>query len=224
RVICLDSDWEKIAKQPTGELPIETNGDNAAHIIYSSGATGRIKGVVVTHENVTRLFEQTEHWFGFGPSDVWTLFHSYAFDLSVWELWGALLYGARLVIVPHLVTRSPDAFYNLLAGEHVTVLNQTPSAFRELIGAEAASETKKDLSLRYVICGGEALELQSLKPWFERHGDGAPEILNMYCITETTVHVTYRRIRHADLNSRPGSIGIPIPDLEIHLLDDDLKL
>jgi len=125
---------------------------------------------------------------------VWTLFHSYAFDFSVWELWGALLYGGRLVVVPYLTSRSPEVFLELLVRERVTVLNQTPSAFRQLIQAEERTGKPVELALRYVIFGGEALELQSLRPWFDRHGDQQPQLVNMYGITETTVHVTYRPI------------------------------
>src|SRR5207302_7825077 len=198
--------------------------DSAAYIIYTSGSTGKPKGVLVTHHNVVRLLKQTEHWYGFNPTDVWPLFHSYAFDVSVWELWGCLFYGGRLVIVPYLVSRSPNDFYELLAREKVTVLNQTPSAFRQLIWAEETTETKRELQLRYAICAGEALELQSLKPWFDRHGDEKPLIVNMYGITETTVHTTYRPIKQKDLVSGVGSvIGVPIPDLQIYLVDEDLK-
>ncbi|PYP93634.1 MAG: hypothetical protein DMD34_11700 [Gemmatimonadetes bacterium] len=198
--------------------PVAT-ADSLAYVIYTSGSTGRPKGALITHYNVTRLFEATDASYHFDRDDVWTLFHSYAFDFSVWELWGALLYGGRVVIVPYWVSRSPEAFRELLVREGVTVLNQTPSAFRQLMQAEL-SQPKADLALRYVIFGGEALELQNLRPWFERYGDMRPLLVNMYGITETTVHVTYRPIRWADLESGQGSvIGVPIPDLRVYILD-----
>jgi amino acid adenylation domain-containing protein len=223
-VLCLDSDWPEIAAESPAHRPSEAVSGNAAYIIYTSGSTGKPKGVVVTHHNVLRLLEQTSHWYEFNTDDVWPLFHSYAFDVSVWELWGSLLYGGRLVIVPYLVSRSPSDFYQLLAREKVTVLNQTPSAFRQLIWAETNAETRLELNLRYVICAGEALEVQSLKPWFDRHGDERPRVVNMYGITETTVHSTYRPITGNDLTSGAGSvIGVPIPDLQIHLVDDQLR-
>jgi len=195
-----------------------------AYIIYTSGSTGQPKGCVVTHHNVIRLMNATDSWFHFCERDVWTLFHSIAFDFSVWEIWGALLYGGRLVIVPQWMARSPEAFYGLLCDEKVTILNQTPSAFRQFIQADEDLDRSGELALRTVIFGGEALELQCLKPWFERHGDEFPRLINMYGITETTVHVTYRPITIPDLLSeRPSVIGIPIPDLEIFLLDPGLN-
>ncbi len=224
-VLRMDSEWAAIATESSSSQPSGACGSNAAYIIYTSGSTGNPKGVVVTHHNVLRLLAQTEQWYGFGADDVWALFHSYAFDVSVWELWGSLLYGGRLVVVPYFISRSPSDFYQLLAREGVTVLNQTPSAFRQLIWAESKAEARQELSLRYVICAGEALELQSLKPWFERHGDKHPQVVNMYGITETTVHSTYRPITREDLTSGVGSvIGIPIPDLQIYLVDEQFKL
>ncbi|HKF97326.1 MAG TPA: amino acid adenylation domain-containing protein, partial [Steroidobacteraceae bacterium] len=209
---------EPLSDTDTNPAPGST-ADHLAYVIYTSGSTGKPKGALITHYNVTRLFEATAGWYGFDRHDVWTLFHSYAFDFSVWELWGALLYGGRVVIVPYWVSRSPEAFRELLVRERVTVLNQTPSAFRQLIQAEL-SAPKAELALRYVIFGGEALELQSLRPWLERYGDARPLLVNMYGITETTVHVTYRPIRWGDLESGQRSvIGVPIPDLQVYLLD-----
>jgi amino acid adenylation domain-containing protein len=212
------------AQRESGNASLRPRGGSPAYVIYTSGSTGTPKGVVVTHANVIRLFTATRKWFNFDANDVWTLFHSYAFDFSVWELWGALLYGGRLVIVPYLVSRQPEAFYQLLLKERVTVLNQTPSAFRQLMQAEQSSwpnaSEAPPLTLRFVIFGGEALELQSLGPWFERHGDEQPLLVNMYGITETTVHVTYRPIRKSDLLTATGSvIGERIPDLQIYVLD-----
>jgi amino acid adenylation domain-containing protein len=215
--ICLDADYPLILQQSQDNLQVQIPFDSLAYIIYTSGSTGKPKGVLVTHANVVRLFTSTQDWYQFNEQDVWTCFHSYAFDFSVWEIWGALFYGGRLVLVPFLVSRSPQEFHSLLGQEQVTVLNQTPSAFQQLLKADAESTGK--LSLRYVIFGGEALELQSLEPWFEKHGDRHPQLVNMYGITETTVHVTYRPISVADLNNNASVIGCPIPDLQLYLLD-----
>ncbi|HWN42365.1 MAG TPA: amino acid adenylation domain-containing protein [Thermoanaerobaculia bacterium] len=229
--VVVTQEWLGRAERHSPENPgVEVTPDFPAYVIYTSGSTGRPKGVVVTHANAARLFATTDAWFGFGPEDVWTLFHSYAFDFSVWELWGALLYGGRLVVVPYWVSRSPEAFYELVRDERVTVLNQTPSAFRQLIWAEQSiltslGQVEPDLALRYVVFGGEALELASLAPWYERHAEDQPRLVNMYGITETTVHVTYRPLSRRDVEEARGSvIGVPIPDLSLRVLDRDLRL
>lgn len=221
KVVCIDDDAPAIAieskENPTGgAIPA-----NLAYVIYTSGSTGSPKGSLITHRNVVRLFSSTAAWFGFNSTDVWTLFHSTAFDFSVWEIWGALFYGGRLVVVPFEITRTPEAFYRLLGEQGVTVLNQTPSAFRQLIRAEESVGVVPHLALRYVIFGGEALDMKTLKPWFDRHGDQQPRLINMYGITETTVHVTYRPLSAADLN-RGSVIGVPIPDLTLQVLDEKL--
>jgi amino acid adenylation domain-containing protein len=198
--------------------------ENLAYVIYTSGSTGSPKGAIVNHYNVVRLFKATEDLFHFRESDVWTLFHSYAFDFSVWEIWGALLYGGKLVIAPPLESKGSGAFYDLLRLERVTILNQIPSIFRQLVMPEDLLLATADVSLRLVIFGGEALELQSLKPWFERHGDMNPRLVNMYGITETTVHVTYRPLSFSDLaNITSSPIGRPIPDLYTPQLDEYLQ-
>jgi amino acid adenylation domain-containing protein/non-ribosomal peptide synthase protein (TIGR01720 family) len=203
-------------------LPSLAAPENLAYVIYTSGSTGRPKGALLSHGNVGRLLTATAAEFNFGPFDVWTLFHSYAFDFSVWELFGSLCTGGRLVIVPYDISREPQAFHRLLCDEGVTVLNQTPSAFRQLLPIVCASP--RTLALRQVIFGGEALEVASLRPWFERFGDQQPTLVNMYGITETTVHVTYRALRLADLDGKAQSpIGLPIRDLRWYLLDSQLQ-
>ncbi|MEM4990087.1 amino acid adenylation domain-containing protein [Collimonas sp. H4R21] len=189
-----------------------------AYVIYTSGSTGTPKGVMVEHRNVTRLFAATDAWFHFGAQDVWSLFHSFAFDFSVWEIWGALLHGGRLVVVPLETARSAEDFYRLLCREKITILNQTPSAFRQLIAAQSGSaETHL---LRHVIFGGEALEPATLAPWYTRKQNCATRLINMYGITETTVHVTYQPIEAADtVRGGVSPIGVRIPDLSVYLLD-----
>ena len=204
------------ARRPLPESP--------AYAIYTSGSTGRPKGVVIPHANVVRLFTRTSQWFGFGPDDVWTLFHSYAFDFSVWELWGPLLHGGRLVVVPEETARSPEDFLRLLADEQVTVLNQTPSAFYPLIRADAEHPgTGARFALRTVIFGGEALDVGRLADWWARHPAAAPRLVNMYGITETTVHVTHAPLDPATAaGGHAGPIGVAIPDLRVYVLDADL--
>ncbi|MFE2532170.1 amino acid adenylation domain-containing protein, partial [Streptomyces sp. NPDC059371] len=207
---------------PDTDPEISLDPGHLAYVIYTSGSTGNPKGVVVTHRNVVRLFDTTRELFEFSAEDVWTLFHSYAFDFSVWELWGPLLHGGRLVVVDHETSRSPGRFLDLLARERVTVLNQTPSAFYQLMQADAeVPETSRSLALRTVVFGGEALEHARLASWYERHPDDAPLLVNMYGITETTVHVTYAALDRS--GGAAGQIGTAVPDLRAYVLDAHLR-
>ncbi|WP_397458261.1 amino acid adenylation domain-containing protein [Pseudomonas asplenii] len=223
--LCLDQEGDWLEGYPQHNLPTLTDPDNLAYVIYTSGSTGKPKGTLLPHRNILRLFQATEEWFGFGPQDVWTMFHSYAFDFSVWEIFGALMHGGRLVIVPRDISRSPQDFYPLLLSEGVTVLNQTPSAFKQLARVACeAPPSSSPLPLRYVVFGGEALDVGSLQPWFERFGDRSPQLVNMYGITETTVHVTYRPIGREDLlQAGVSPIGEVIPDLSWYVLDADFN-
>ncbi|MEG1039167.1 MAG: amino acid adenylation domain-containing protein [Pseudomonas sp.] len=222
--LLLDESVEWLAAAPQHDLPNLTRIDNLAYVIYTSGSTGKPKGTLLSHANVLRLFDATQQWFAFDQHDVWSLFHSYAFDFSVWEIFGALLYGGTLVVVPYAVSRSPQDFHRLLREEGVTVLNQTPSAFRALIEVACAARDQGPLALRTVVFGGEALEVNDLRPWFEDFGDRQPQLVNMYGITETTVHVSYRPLSLADLDAGNSSpLGLPIDDLSWYLLDSRLN-
>ena len=216
-VLELDTDVTAWQHRLETNPAVETSLSDLAYVIYTSGSTGQPKGVMVEHGNVTRLFSTTAQSFNFGPSDVWTLFHSFAFDFSVWEIWGALLHGGRLEILGSQMVRTPQAFYELLCERGVTVLNQTPSAFRQMIAAQSASQH----SLRWVIFGGEALEPGILAPWYEREANGQTQLVNMYGITETTVHVTFRALTPGDSANPSGRspIGRKLSDLRVYLLD-----
>ncbi|WP_315533608.1 non-ribosomal peptide synthetase [Delftia acidovorans] len=221
----LEVDTLDLSAESDADPQVQVSADSLAYVIYTSGSTGRPKGAQLSHRNVARLLDATDAWFGFGPDDVWTLFHSYAFDFSVWEIFGALCTGGRLVVVPYWVSRSPQDFLALLRAESVTVLNQTPSAFGQLVHAvEQDEEGGSGLSLRHVVFGGEALEPESLRPWFDRFGDESPRLINMYGITETTVHVTYREITKTDLDGGRSPVGTAIPDLGLYVLDGSLNL
>ncbi|HQC96507.1 MAG TPA: amino acid adenylation domain-containing protein [Aquabacterium sp.] len=222
RVFCVDAQQAELEAFPAGNPASGALPANLAYVIYTSGSNGRPKGASIQHDNVLRLFSQTDAWFGFGEHDTWSLFHSYAFDFSVWEIWGALLHGGRLVVVPFEVSRSPALFHALLAREQVTILNQTPSAFQQLMEVDLRQCAAQPLALRQVIFGGEALNRAALEPWFAVHGHERPALVNMYGITETTVHVTYEKLG-ADPSAWARSVGRPIPDLGVFILDQRLN-
>ncbi|MFI2118471.1 amino acid adenylation domain-containing protein [Streptomyces rubiginosohelvolus] len=195
----------------------DDEGENPAYVIYTSGSTGTPKGVVVPHRNVLALLHATTGDFDLGPGDTWTLFHSSAFDFSVWEIWGCLLTGGRLVVVPYWTTRDTEEFYALLAEQRVTVLNQTPSAFAQLIRTD--ERVRRDLALRLVVFGGEPLDVRMLASWFTRHPAADCRLVNMFGITETTVHVTARTVTPHDVVTGSRSVGCPLPGWSVSIRD-----
>ncbi|WP_160114824.1 non-ribosomal peptide synthetase, partial [Aquimarina sp. AU474] len=186
------------------------------YVIYTSGTTGNPKGVMLEHKNVVRLFINDQNKFDFSSNDVWTLFHNHTFDFSVWEIYGALLFGGKLVIIPKIVTQDPKQFLNILQQEGVTILNQTPSAFYNLIETGELQEISS-LKLRMVIFGGEALAPSKLILWKRKYPH--IKLINMYGITETTVHVTYKEITENEISKDLRSVGSPLPTLGICILD-----
>jgi amino acid adenylation domain-containing protein len=220
KVICLDADWEIIAEESEENLSIRMTPENLAYVIYTSGSTGRPKGVQICHRSVFRLLEATRPLFGFDEHDVWTVFHSYAFDFSVWEIWGALLQGGRLLVIPLHVAQSPAAFHDLLRSERVTILNQTPSAMRQLVEAIPKGPKNADYwSLRLIICGGEAFPRDLASPSME----WGVSVWNFYGPTEATVWAAINPITSTGSKGESIPIGRPIADRRIYLLDDNLQ-
>ncbi|ANN77240.1 non-ribosomal peptide synthetase [Bordetella flabilis] len=222
-VWCFDRDVAALHGRSEDDLDIAVPAQALAYCIYTSGSTGAPKGTLVTHANVTRLFDATGPVFRFDESDTWTLFHSYAFDFSVWEIFGALLHGGRLVVLPRAVSRAPSDLVRQLVEQGVTVLNQTPSAFRQLLAEPGLWARRAELRLRHVIFGGEALDATVLRSWFDRFDADAPRLTNMYGITETTVHVTHHRLGPDDTAHARAPIGAAIADLRWYVLDDAMS-
>ncbi|WP_415974022.1 amino acid adenylation domain-containing protein [Rhodococcus sp. 077-4] len=220
--------WEDVTgndgegeESPVPRTASVRSGADLAYVIYTSGSTGTPKGVAVPNENVVRLFRHTTRTFDFRPTDVWTMFHSFAFDFSVWEIWGPLLHGGTLVVVDHATSRSPQDFVELVARERVTMLSQTPSAFYQFIDAERTASTSPT-ALRHIVFGGEALDPSKLTSWFDSHGGENPRLSNMYGITETTVHVTHHEVHGIDEGTR-HPIGNAIDGLGTYVLDQGLR-
>jgi amino acid adenylation domain-containing protein len=216
-VLDLDASPGDLGPAPERSLTPAQPG-NACYVIFTSGTTGRPKGTTVTHDNVTRLIGAARQRLKIGRGDVWTLFHSLAFDFSVWEIWGALTTGGRVVVVPGLMVRDTEAFYRLVCDAGVTVLNQTPAAFRQFEAVDA--RVRAGLSLRVVVLGGEALDQASVRRWASRHGYSGPRLINMYGITETTVHVTFRELDEERTGRALTQLGSPLPGMRVHVLDE----
>ena len=202
----------------TGDRLVEgCSPESPAYVIYTSGSTGRPKGVVVPHRNVIALVDATRDEYGLGPGEVWTLFHSSAFDFSVWEIWGCLLTGGRLVVVPYADSRDPERFRDLLVAEGVTVLSQTPSAFAQLLEVDHA-----DVGVRLVVFGGEPLDTRILLRWYDHHVDC--RVVNMFGITETTVHVTAQTLDRGLALAASRSVGPPLPGWHVYVMDEQGRL
>ncbi|CAA7196944.1 Tyrocidine synthase 3 [Chryseobacterium potabilaquae] len=221
-IISLDSSEMKaeVSTCSTDNPNAEVSSGDLSYVIYTSGTTGKPKGVMIEHKSVVRLFSATDHWYGFTDKDVWSLFHSYVFDFSVWEMWGALLHGGKLLIPSLEQTKDLYLFFDVCHREAVTVLNQTPTAFYQFTEVALSKDVELS-SLRYVIFGGEALNFASLEPWYGRYSE-APLLINMYGITETTVHVSYRPLDSEELGSA-SIVGTHIPDQRIYVLDEYLR-
>lgn len=225
KTVDLDAEGPLISQNSVEDLYCTITPQNLIYLTYTPGITGCLKGVLVQHSNVTRLLEAEKQQFQFTEQDTWALIHSYASDVSVWDIWGSLLHGGRLVVVPEMTTCSPDLLCDLLQSEEITVLSQTPAAFNQLM--KAAETMPEPLKLRQVILSGGTLDVRRLRPWFERYGDCLPQISKMYGTTEATVFATHYAVSLADLSDDAVGgriIGRPILGTQLYVLDGQQQL
>jgi amino acid adenylation domain-containing protein len=201
------------------DTPVDT--DQLCYVVFTSGSSGEPKGVMVTHGNVAELFRPFTERYRLDETDTWSWCHSFGFGFSAWEIWGALVHGARLHAVPPATRADPAALRALLQREGITVLSQTPSAFRQNLLSDAFGSVA-ELPLRLVVLSGEALPVTDIERWLERHADDHVRVLNTYAITETGGQLSCREFSRADLaRTRPGSVGRPLPGLELLVVDED---
>lgn len=211
---------ENLNKQPIKNLDIKISNTELAYVIYTSGTMGRPKGVMQSHYNVVRLFAATENIYNFDRNDVWILFHSYIFDFSVWEMWGALFYGGKLVIPTEEQTKDPHMLYMLCYQEQATVFNQTPHALYQFIDVAIH---KEKLPLKYILFGAETVNTKRLKPWTQYYGFQQPKLSHVYGITETAVLSTCKEISFQHLEGGPCPVGKAFSDVRVYVLDTHLQ-
>ncbi|MDO5555629.1 MAG: amino acid adenylation domain-containing protein [Clostridia bacterium] len=218
-------DVDKILEEKNKSVNIKDKSkiEGYSYIIYTSGSTGKPKGTLMTHKNVVGLLNSTHRLFKQTEKDRWTLFHTYTFDFSSWEIYGSLLYGGTLIIVPKETTTNPKEFLNLLIKEKITILNQTPAYFYKVIEQEKISNIdEKQIRIRLVILGGEAVHAEPLKYWKNKY----PNIIvyNGYGPTETTIFAIMCEITQKDIEENNIYIGYPLNNYNIQILDKNLNI
>lgn len=223
----LDSNYKIISYEElqnignVGGIELDENPKENGYVIYTSGTSGKPKGVIVPARNIVALLNATKEEFNLRENDVWTMFHSYSFDFSVWEMWGCLLTGGNLIIVPRDIAKSYYDLHDLLVKKKVTIFNQTPASFYTLQKIDFEKRGSKLSSLRLIIFGGEALDTSKIQSWFQKYPSAKCRIINMYGITETTIHVTYRNVYRRDPKYLSNSVGKALSGWEISIRNEN---
>ena len=221
-IVLMDGDGEKISAESSVNPTNIAKPNNLVYIIYTSGSTGIPKGVLIEHKNVVRLMANDQFPFNLSDKDVWSMFHSYTFDFSVWEMYGALLYGGKLVMIPDSARKEPLLFLEIIRREQITMLSHTPSYFYNLVNEVLSCPGALFPSVRYVVLGGEPLNPAKLREFHDRYP--SVELINMYGITETCVHVTFKKIGEREIKSGHSNIGAPIPTTTVYIMDSEQRL
>ena len=224
KILCLDADRDGFSRETAGNPAFEILPDHVCYVMFTSGTTGDPNGVVVTHANVSNLFGPVCDRLCFDSEDTWSLIHSCSFGFSVWEIWGAFVHGATLAIVPEDIRSNPDALVDMLKQEKVTVLSQTPSAFRQLLVSGAFRRMQGLERLRLVAFSGEAVDTADLCTWFGVHKASGPRMVNTYAITETAGRITIREYQPDDLGEQTArNVGRPVGDTDVWILDERMQ-
>ncbi len=211
-----------ITENNVSNVSLDIAEHDLANVIYTSGSTGKPKGVLVEHGNLVATFHSSQKIYGFNESDVWSCVHAFNFDFSVWEIFGALLHGGSLIILPKEVIQSAETLYEVVISRGITVFSQTPTAFYQFAEIDRVKQEK--LALRYVIFGGEKLSFPALSSWFARHGFDTPCLVNMYGITESTIHATFLKSTEKEpWNLLCSNIGKPLASRAVYVLDHTQK-
>ncbi len=216
KTISLDTDWEKIAQESESELAAETSSDSLAYVIYTSGSTGQPKGVAVPHRAVNRLVINTDY-VELTSAHVVAQASNVSFDAATFEIWGALLNGARLVLVAKDILLSPPAMSAAIERHGITTLFLTTALFNQMVQQIPAALGK----LQHLLFGGEAVDPTSVKQLLHK---GPPKrLMHVYGPTETTTFASWHWVRTLADDATTVPIGRPIANTEIYILDASLN-